>query len=76
MLLLPDNDPTVVTPMVAGIFNYSFGVSATKFTPAITANGITLSNDVVVPGADFCVGESITFDVAGLPGPVFDLTAV
>jgi hypothetical protein len=47
-----------------------------KYPLQITANGIILSNDVVAAGADFCVGQSIQFDVTGLPSRVYDLTTV
>jgi hypothetical protein len=36
------------------------------YAPTITANRIVLSNNVVATGADFCVGQGLTFDVTGL----------
>ncbi len=38
-----------------------------KYEPVITANGITLDPDSVTNGADFCVGQGITFAIAGAP---------
>jgi hypothetical protein len=67
-VVLPDNDPPVVTPTVLGMSILRWPMpTATKHPLAITANGITLSNDVVVAGADFCVGQGINFDIIGLP---------
>jgi hypothetical protein len=36
----------------------------------ITANGYALSNDVVVPDADFCVGQDVPFALSGWPDGV------
>ena len=41
--------------------------TAPKYVPHITANGITLSNDVVATGANFCVGQDVPFALSGLP---------
>jgi hypothetical protein len=59
---LVDITPTTDTPPFLSLFWSNTKLDA----PAITVNGITLSNDVVVPGADFCVGQGLTFDVVGL----------
>ena len=77
-IMLPDNDPPVVTPMIAGIMNYIFSKpTATKYPPAIVVNNaVTLDSDSVTTSANFCVGQSLTFDVTGLPGTVYNLTAI
>jgi hypothetical protein len=65
-MLLPDNTNVDVTPYVPGNDHYAFSDPPAEYPLAITANGITLSNDVVATGADFCVGQGLTFDVVGL----------
>ena len=66
-VLLADGDP-VVTPTAAGNDNYTFTKPSTNEYPlAITANGITLSNGVVASGANFCVGQNVSFALTGLP---------
>jgi hypothetical protein len=63
-VVLADNDPIVITPMIAGLYNFLFSpVSAIEYPTAITANGIDLSTNT----PDFCVGQYIKFDIAGLP---------
>jgi len=56
-----------VTPQASGNISFT-GMRVNNVTPAIAANGITLDPDTVVAGADFCVGQPIQFDIAGLPG--------
>ena len=77
-VLLPDNDPDIITPTVLGMAFFRWPTPiATKYTPAITVNNaVTLDPDSVTNGADYCVGESLQFDVTGLPSPVYDLTAI
>ena len=76
-VLLADNTRPVVTPQVGGADSYSYPQpTPTAYTPTITANNIALSNDVVVAGADLCVGQGITFDITGLPSRVYNLTAI
>jgi hypothetical protein len=65
-VVLPDGDPDV-TIFPPPMFCFSiFGLTATKPEIAIQANGKTLNSDYVVPGADFCVGEYIKFDIIGI----------
>jgi hypothetical protein len=66
-VVLPDNDPPTVTPDVPGVDNYTFTVGGTEYHPHITANGMPLDPDNVIAGADFCVGQHIKFDIAGMP---------
>jgi len=50
---------------------YSFSEQQpTKYPLDVTANGLPLDPDGVVPGADFCVGQYITFALGGIPGGV------
>jgi hypothetical protein len=66
--VLPDNDPDDVTVYVKGDDHHApVTPSATEFPLVITANGITLSNDVVAAGANFCVGQDVPFTVSGWP---------
>ena len=66
--LLADNTRVMVTPSVKGQDDYSYPIPGFSEVPlAITANGIALSNDVVVSGANFCVGQNIQFALGGLP---------
>jgi hypothetical protein len=60
---LVDITPTTDTPPFLSLS----WPNVEPYALAITVNNsVTLSNDVVVPGADFCVGEGLTFDVVGL----------
>ena len=73
-VLLPDNDPALVTPKVKWKQNYSFGVNGKEYQVRIFANGLPLSDRYV--WRDFCVGEGIYFDVLGLPDRVYEAVAV
>ena len=65
---LPDNVTKTTTPTVQGNQDYVFAEPLpSRYTPVITANGVTLDPNQVVTGADFCVGQQITFDIGGLP---------
>ncbi len=51
-----------VTPQASAPL-YDYGISAQKYTPVITANGIDLSTNT----PEFCVGQNVAFAVSGLP---------
>jgi hypothetical protein len=54
-----------VTPTVDGVDMYSFSSPGVGLSvPIVTANGQGLDPGDIVPGAEFCVGEGITFNVA------------
>jgi hypothetical protein len=57
-----------VTPVALGHDFYTVGVGANPYNLYITANGVQLDPSQVVNGADYCVGQPITFDVTPLPG--------
>jgi hypothetical protein len=67
----PDNaalDLNLTAP--GGFQHYGAWVTPTKYELTLTANGITLSNDVVATGASFCVGQNVPFALSGLPSGV------
>ena len=67
-VLLPDNTNLDVTPIVAGVDYYTFvEPMPSEYKLAITANVFTLSNSVATNGANFCVGQNVSFSLAGLP---------
>jgi len=49
----------------------SANIWAADYKPTVLANGVTLDPSTVTPGADFCVGQGITFDVGNLPDQIF-----
>jgi hypothetical protein len=55
---LPDGADMDVTPRTSRNF-YNFNISRTKHQLWITANGIPLADDKVIPSAKFCVGQKI-----------------
>ena len=58
---LPDGGTTVeVTPQVAKPF-YIFDATEQKYSFVISANSTPLSDDSVMAGADFCVGQYVPF---------------
>jgi hypothetical protein len=67
--VLQDNTEEDVTPKVSGVNDYTFSVSAQKYTPTITANGINLSDNT----PEFCVGQRVTFALNGLPNNVVNM---
>jgi len=64
---LPANAAVDLGMIVLGKNDAGSGAAEGEYTPTITANGLSLSNNVVATGADFCVGQGITFDIAGMP---------
>ena len=76
-VMLPDNDPDNITPMIAGIFNFIFpDIRSIEYTPAIVANNVRLDPNSVTNNANFCVGQSLNFAITGLPDRVYDVSAV
>ena len=66
-VVLPDNTQVDITPTVPGLPYITFGetngnpVSATKYIPVISANGIALDPNIANPNAAFSVGQQLTF---------------
>ena len=65
-----DGDTRTLTPYLPGVDYYTFDVNTQKYQLAVSANSVPLDPDGVVPGADFCVGQYITFALGGIPGGV------
>ena len=61
-VMLPDNDPPVITPK-AGKNNYTFTVGAQKYTLTLTANGLDLSTNT----PEFCVGQQVNMQATWNP---------
>jgi hypothetical protein len=73
LVQLEDNTRVLVTQQIKGADDYSSPPpTPVEYPLAITANGFALSNDVVVPDANFCVGQYIKFDVTGFPDGFLD----
>jgi hypothetical protein len=66
-LVLADNGTNTITPKVVGHNHYNFSVAAQEYKLHIIANTIVLSNNVVATGANFCVGQEVSFALGGLP---------
>jgi hypothetical protein len=64
---LPDNSVQELNLNATGVLHYDATATPTKYELGISANGITLSNDVVAAGANFCVGQDVPFTVSGWP---------
>jgi hypothetical protein len=63
----PDGKTIDVTPQ-ANAPLYRFTVDQSKYTPVIQINNsVTLDPDDVAPGADYCVGQYLTFALSGIP---------
>jgi hypothetical protein len=63
----PDGATIDVTPQ-ANAPLYRFTVDQSKYTPVIQINNsVTLDFDDVAPGADYCVGQYLTFALSGIP---------
>ena len=67
--VLPDGQDLDVTPSTPRQF-YGFNIGRTKHTLWITANGIPLADERVVPSAKFCVGQKV--DLASYMTPPID----
>ncbi len=64
---LPDGVTKDVTPRVPGKSFYAFKLDHQKYKLTISANGIPLDSEAVVPQAQFLVGQLITFSHAFNP---------
>ena len=69
---LQDNDTKTITPRVLGTLTpdyYRFSASQTKYRLRILVNGTTpLAADRVVPTANYCVGQYMSFSAIWIPG--------
>ena len=67
--VLPDNAVYDLNLRIPGVNHYNADPLPTvvKYPLVITANSITLSNDAVATGANFCVGQDVPFNVSGWP---------
>ena len=65
-VVLPDNSEQDIT-VHAPKQHYNAWASPTKYEFSISANGVPLDPSMVVPGADFCVGQFISFSLSGPP---------
>ena len=61
-VVFPDNATLDITPQAHANY-YSFGVSASKYTPTITANG----TDLEVTTPTFCIGQQVAFSLNWSP---------
>ncbi|HRT09471.1 MAG TPA: hypothetical protein P5233_13910 [Candidatus Paceibacterota bacterium] len=59
--VLPDNETLDFTPRVKNEEFYHFGINQQKHKLRLAANGQVLEPDKVVAGAEFCVGQKVTF---------------
>jgi hypothetical protein len=66
-VVLADNSDVDVTPYAAGVNCYSFTESQQKYKLHILANGNPLAQDHVRNGANFCVGQQVTFQALFTP---------
>lgn len=66
-ILLENGITKTATTTVAALNDYTFGASATPSSLYITANNIRLHSDKVASNANFCVGQNVSFAVAGAP---------
>jgi hypothetical protein len=74
-VVLPDGDEEVVTPTVSGVNDYTFGLSATPYTPVIAARGNGINyDDISVTNPEFCVGQQLTFWMNWSPPNVANAT--
>jgi hypothetical protein len=62
-----DNDDRDVTPRVQGQKYYTFGLGQQKYKLFVQANGSILFKDHIVPAANYCVGQQISFAPAWNP---------
>ncbi|MGO8926992.1 MAG: hypothetical protein ACLQU3_08905, partial [Limisphaerales bacterium] len=69
-VVLPDNDPTGVTPKVPGNDYYTRPVGAQEYPLKILANGVALDPAGVVAYAQFCVGHFVRFQLETPPAGV------
>lgn len=69
-LVLPDNDPATVTPIVPGNNDYTRTVNGQEDPLKVAANGVVLDPSVVVTDAHFCVGQDVPLALIGLPDGV------
>ena len=71
-VMLPDNkDDIDITPRVQNEDYYSYNsVNQQKYKLTINANSTPLAEDKVLPEANFCVGQDVSFSLSGLPAGV------
>jgi hypothetical protein len=64
---LPDGVDEDATARVPGMDHYPFGVGPQKFHPYIFAGSSTSSGNLDTNTPEFCVGQTVTFELQGLP---------
>jgi hypothetical protein len=69
-VVLPDNDPGKVELAGATNRQATYSASGEKLGVTIMARGVALDDARVAPGANFCVGQIIKFELGGVPAGV------
>jgi len=64
---LPDNAERDITPYIPGENYYSFMPGKQKYPVNITASSSTTNANLDTDVPEFCVGQNVTFTLAGLP---------